>query len=295
MKLGLSSYSFRPLLADGQMSIETMFDWLAEHGAEHLEIATFSFAEPGSEQGYDLVSDAETLERLAYSSARTGIPISGLCMAANFLGSDAERRRQIDNVKRHVDLCARLGAGFLRHDVVPWHLRPETVGEVDSALPDLAAASREIAEFAAERGVVSSVEDHGFFINSSERVLRLIEAVDHPNFRFTLDVGNFLCVDEDPHIATRRGLPYASFVHLKDFYVRRSEPGPGWLKTAGGQFIRGSVFGFGDLDTRGLLASVVASGYEGFVSLEYEGGEPSLYGCEVGLQNVRRLLAEVRG
>jgi sugar phosphate isomerase/epimerase len=63
----------------------------------------------------------------------------------------------------------------------------------------------------------------------------------------------------------------------------------------GGQFIRGSVFGFGDLDAKALIESVVASGYDGFVSLEYEGGEPSLYGCEVGLQNIRRLLAEVRG
>lgn len=295
MKLGLSSYSFRPLLADGRMTIETLFDWLAANGAEHLEIATFSFAEPGSEQTYDLAGDEETLRRLEAASARTSIPVSGFCMAANFLGSEDERRAEIARVQRYVELCNRFGAGFLRHDVVPWHLRPQTTGEFEREFVGIVAASRAVTEFGAARGVVTSVENHGFFMNSSERVLRLIHAVDHPNFRFTLDVGNFLCVDEDPHVATRRSLPQAGFVHLKDFYLRRAEPGPGWLKTTGGQFIRGSVFGFGDLDAKGLVESVVASGYDGFVSLEYEGNEPSLYGCEVGLNNIRRMLGEIRG
>lgn len=38
-------------------------------------------------------------------------------------------------------------------------------------------------------GVTASIEDHGFFMNSSERVKRLLQAVDSPNFKMTLDVG----------------------------------------------------------------------------------------------------------
>jgi L-ribulose-5-phosphate 3-epimerase len=296
MKLGLSSYSFRPMLADGRLTVETLFDWLSANQAEHLEIATFSFAPAGKEAEYDLVADTDTLTRLEAAVARTGIPISGICLGANFLSGDEQRRRaEIDNVKRHIELCARFGAGFLRHDVVPWSYRLTDTAEFEREFDGLVAATRELAEFGASHGVVTSVEDHGFFMNSSERVLRLIDAVDHPNFCFTVDVGNFLCVDENPHVATRRALPLASFVHFKDFYVRQVEPGPGWLKTHGGQFIRGAVFGYGDLDARGLVAAVVASGYDGFVSLEYEGNEPTLFGCETGLANIRRLLAEVRG
>lgn len=295
MKLGLSSYSFRPLLGDGSMTVETLFDWLEANGAEHLEIAAFSFAELGKEQGYDLSAEEATVQRIEAAMAKTGVPVSGICMAANFMGSAEERAAQIEGVKRHILLCERLGAGFLRHDVVPWSYRLTDAAEFEREFPGFVAACREIAEYGGQHGVVTSVEDHGFFMNSSERVLRLIHAVAHPNFRFTVDVGNFLCVDENPHIGTKRALPLASFVHLKDFYVRQNEPGPGWLKTHGGQFIRGSVFGYGDLDTRGLIESVVASGYDGFVSLEYEGNEPVLYGCEVGLGNIRRMLGEVRG
>jgi L-ribulose-5-phosphate 3-epimerase len=293
MKLGLSSYSFRPILADGSMTIETLFDWLKDNGAEHLEIATFSFADPGQERGYDLTAEEETIQRIEASVARTSVPISGVCTAADFITAD-QRDAQIAMVKRHVDLCKRLGAGFLRHDVVLWAYRLTDTAEFEREFPGIVEACREITEYAAAQGVVTSVEDHGFFMNGSERIRRLLHAVDHPNFRLTVDVGNFLCVDDEPHVATRACLPQASFVHVKDFYIRNFEPGPNWLETYGGQFIRGSIFGFGDLDTHGLLESVVASGYDGFVSLEYEGGEPSLYGCKVGLDNLRRMLDEVR-
>ncbi|MET0436225.1 MAG: hypothetical protein ABW043_01895, partial [Devosia sp.] len=122
MKIGLSSYSFRPMLADGRMTLETLFDWLQEHGAEHLEVATFSFATPGTEAGYDLSRDEDVLKRLEASVARTGVPISGFCLGASFLQGEG-RQAQIDMVKRHVELCVRFGAKFLRHDVVTWALR----------------------------------------------------------------------------------------------------------------------------------------------------------------------------
>lgn len=295
MKLGLSSYSFRPLLANGTLQIEGMFDWMKANGAEHLEIATFSFSPPGEEADYDLTKDTATLERLTAASARTGIPISGLCLGAKFAFVDAaERRAQIEQVKRHVELCKRLGVGLLRHDVVIWSQRLKQAAEFEGVFAGIVEACQEIADFAAGHGVTTSVEDHGFFMNGSGRIQRLLHAVDRSNFKFTVDVGNFLCVDEDAVVATRASLADASFVHLKDFYVRRSSPGAGWLETLGGQFIRGSVFGFGDLDTKTILSDIVASGYDGFVSLEYEGGEPSLFGCETGLANIRRMLAQIR-
>lgn len=296
MKLGMSSYSFRPLLANGALTIEAMFDWMQANQAEHLEIATFSFAETGKEPTYDLSADTETLGRIKAETARTGIPVSGICMAAKFAFVDAaERRAQIDLVKRHIELCNRLEVGFLRHDVVLWSQRLTSEAQFEDAFPAIVEACQEVADFAATQGVTTSVEDHGFFMNGAARVKRLIHAVGRPNFKFTVDVGNFLCVDEDAVVATKTSLADASFVHLKDFYVRRTSPGPGWLETLGGQFIRGSVFGFGDLETRMILEAVVASGYDGFVSLEYEGAEPTLSGCETGLGNIRRMLGEIRG
>jgi L-ribulose-5-phosphate 3-epimerase len=292
MKIGLSSYSFRPLMLDGAMQIEDLFSWIRDHGGEHLELATLSIAPPGEDMNYELGADREGLARLRAASRQTGIPLSGICIAANFIDSDA-RRPQIERVKRYVELCDRLDVRFLRHDVVPWSLRATEASEFEQAFPIIAEACHEIAVQAERLGVTASVEDHGFFMNSSERIKRLIHAVDLPSFKMTLDVGNFLCVDEDPLMGTRAAIKHASFVHLKDFYIRRTKPGPGWLETLGGQHIRGSVFGFGDMPVTEILKSVVESGYDGFVSLEYEGNEPTLFGCETGLANARRLFAEL--
>lgn len=294
MKLGLSSYSFRSMLQDGSLSIEGLFGWLEANRAEHLEVVPFSFARPGEEGNYELTEDAETLRRIGAASAATGIPVSGLCIGANFIDIDAEARAAaIARVKHYVDLTADLGARFLRHDVVTWSRRPADTAEVEREFAGIADACRQIADHAAARNVVTSVEDHGFFMNSSERVKRLLLAVYRQNFKMTLDVGNFLCVDEDPLMGTRASLRHAGFVHLKDFYVRRTYPGPDWLETYGGQYIRGAVFGFGDLETRAILQEIVASGYDGFVSLEYEANEPAPFGCATGLDNIRRMLSEI--
>lgn len=290
MQLGVSSYSFRPLLADGSLTIEKMFDWLSTRGAAHVELATFSLAPGGVDAGYDLTQDAATIARLKAGAAATGVAISGICLGASVIGED--RDAQVTVVKRHVELAAELGAKFLRHDVVPWALRPDDALHHERVLPAIIAACREIADHAAPLGVTTSIEDHGFFMNGAARVNQLIAAVDRPNFRFTVDVGNFECVDEDGLVATRAALPNASFVHIKDFYKRRTEPGPGWLRTLGGQFIGGAVFGFGDLPTREIVAAIRASGYDGFVSLEYEANEPVLQGIETGLANFRRMWEE---
>src|SRR5690606_17948143 len=163
--------------------------------------------------------------------SRTGIPISGICLGADMLGEN--RAAEIAKVKRHIDLCVRLGAKYLRHDIVIWGNRLDNVQAIEDAFPILADACREFAEYGAQNGVVTSVENHGFVMVSAERLLRLHHLVDHPNFKLTVDVGNFLCVDDNPYVATKRTLPQASVVHFKDFYMRRTEPGPGWLTTAG--------------------------------------------------------------
>src|SRR5690625_6374795 len=82
----------------------------------------------------------------------------------------------------------------------------------------------------------TSLENHGFFVQAADRIRRIIHAVDQPNFRTTLDVGNFVCVDEAPEVSVAQNLPYAMVVHFKDFYIRPAEasPGEGWFRSRGG-------------------------------------------------------------
>ena len=296
MEFGTSSYSFQKLLKAGDIGIEGVFDQISGSGGTHMELATLTVG-PGLEDmmDYDLSGDAETRKRLEAASRESGVTLSGMCIPASFIDEDrAARRAQIDRAKRYVDLCADMGVGFLRTDVVPWSMRPESYAQVEALFPIIVEGCAEVVEHAAARGVVTSIENHGFLMNGSERCRRLVQAVDSPHLRMTLDIGNFLCVDEDPFVAVNNCLGIASYVHVKDFLTRKHYPGPGWLEPLGGRHIVGTVFGFGDVKTRAIVRRILQSGYDGYVSLEFEGNEPPLMGCDTGLKNVIRIFDEVR-
>lgn len=109
----------------------------------------------------------------------------------------------------------------MRHDVASRSLHETSYAFFEKDLPLLIHACREIADYAKQYSVITSVENHGFYIQASERVLRLVRAVDRDNFKTTLDVGNFLCVDEDPIVGVANNLPYASMFILKTSIIER--------------------------------------------------------------------------
>jgi inosose dehydratase len=129
-------------------------------------------------------------------------------------------------------------------------------------------------------------------MQGSERVQRLVLAVDRENFRTTLDVGNFLCVDEDPVSAVQNNLPFASMVHMKDFYIRESVPCDGWINTTHGRYLRGAIVGLGDVDIPKIIKMIKAFGYDGYVSIEFEGWEDCRMGSKIGMANVKKLWEE---
>jgi sugar phosphate isomerase/epimerase len=126
-------------------------------------------------------------------------------------------------------------------------------------------------------------------------VLTLVHAVNRDNFKTTIDIGNFMCVDEDSVAAVKRNIGYASMVHLKDFYLRPSyrNPGEGWFRTASGNYLRGAIFGQGDIDVWEVLRVIKHSGYDGYVSIEFEGMEDCLVGAKSGMDNALRIWNEV--
>ncbi|MGU3471165.1 sugar phosphate isomerase/epimerase family protein [Paenibacillus sp. D51F] len=284
MKLGLSTYSLYQALRSGEMTVLDVIDFTAEHGGEHVEIVPL---------GYELTGNPELVSRIVERAAQRGIDISNYAIGANFQGLSEEGcRAEIQRVKEQVDIAAALGARFMRHDVASD--TDLSIGNFNRSLDKLAAACREIADYAAGFGITTSVENHGYFIQHSDRVQALVEAVDRPNFRTTLDVGNFMCADENSVAAVKANLPIASVVHFKDFYLRPSyrNPGEGWFRTAGGNHLRGAVIGNGDIDMPEVVRIVKSSGYDGYVSVEFEGLEDCRLGARAGLANLRRLWEE---
>ncbi|USK35975.1 sugar phosphate isomerase/epimerase [Bacillus sp. F19] len=287
MKIGLSSYSLFSEIQSGQMTIFDIINWIAEHGGEHIEIVPL---------GYSLVENPSLAEEIVQRAKEAGIEISNYAIGANFITNDEEAyQAEIMRVKKEVDIAHRLGVTLMRHDVAWRSILESSIMQYEEDLPRLVHACQEVADYAIQYGITTSVENHGFFIQASDRVLRLLDLVNRPNFKTTMDIGNFMCVDEDPIAAVKKNISHASMLHIKDFYLRPSDenPGEGWFQTTSGNYLRGSIVGHGDIPIRKILNIVKESGYDGYLSIEFEGMENSRKGSQISLDNVRRLWSEL--
>ena len=286
MKIGLSSYSLSRAISRGDMGILEAIGWIANEGGEHIEIV------PGA---FDIHADRMP-ERIAARAREEGIDVSSYTIAANFLQPNAKARaKEVARVKSEVDIAARLGVRFMRYDA-GWRPVPEaTVENFEKDLPFVAEGCREVADYAVQYGITCSVENHGYHFQGAERVRRLVNLVNRPNYRTTMDVGNFVCADDDPVSAVRTNIGIASFIHFKDFFRRTAgnpPVGEGWSRTKGGNYIRGTIVGHGDVELRPIVKIIKESGYDGYVSVEFEGREDCIWGCHVSLANTKQLFAE---
>ncbi|WP_145326361.1 MULTISPECIES: sugar phosphate isomerase/epimerase family protein [Paenibacillus] len=287
MKVGLSTYSLQQALDRKELTVPDAIRWIADQGGEHVEIVPM---------GFSLIDNPELIDEIKAVAKEVGIDISNYAIGANFaVQEDAEALEQeIQNVMRHVDVAAALGVKLMRHDVA-FRPAPEgTVAQFEVDLPVLVKACQRIADYAADFGITTSVENHGYYVQSSERIQRLLHETARSNFKTTLDVGNFLCVDEDPVSAVKNNIPYASIVHAKDFYWRPSyrNPGEGWFQTSHGNYLRGAIVGQGDIDMPEVFRVLKQSGYDGYISVEFEGMEDCKTASRIAMDNVRRLWEE---
>lgn len=280
MKIAASSYSFSQLINKGEM---TQFDTIAK--AKEMGFDAIEFVEPcdfadGKPEQY--------CESLRKEAEKQNIAISNYTIGADFInGSDGDTKAEIARVKKQIDLAELAGAKSVRHDVL---YSLEKCRSFGFALPALAEACREVSAYAAEKGIRTMIENHGFICQDSTRVEQLFLAVNHPNFGLLADMGNFLCVDEDPSSAFGRVAPYAFYAHAKDFIVKSAEgpnPGKGFFQSRGGNYLRGTIIGQGNVPVLQCIRILKQAGYNGYLAIEFEGMENTLEALEIGLENLR--------
>ena len=287
MKIGVSSYSFINLVRSGAMGQLDVIAKAKEIGFDVIEFSTFILPE-----GETPVTFAPKVKAEA---ARVGIEIGNYTIGADFLGHPQGVQGQVEALKEEIQAAKLMGAPGMRHDAT-WMLPNNKTGgrSFDSVLPQLAEGCRTVTEIAATFGIRTMVENHGFFAQDSARVEKLMNAVNHPNFGWLVDMGNFICADEDPAQAVGIAAPYAFHVHAKDFHFKPGtevSPGEGWFNTRAGNHIRGAIVGHGVVPVPQCLGILKRSGYDGTVSLEFEGLEDPIVGVTLGFQNLKRFIA----
>ncbi|MCI5649348.1 MAG: sugar phosphate isomerase/epimerase [Fusicatenibacter sp.] len=290
MKISVSSYSFSSLLKTGALTQLGCISKAKEMGFDAIEIESIHPHDGSSKQEY--------AKKLRDECERVGMPISNYTFGADLLnGSGGNLEAEIERVKSEIDIAKILGADSVRHDATIGYPR-EIRGYrgFDDVLPRLSEGCRRITEYAATKGIRTMVENHGFFCQDSVRVEKLVNQVANDNFGLLCDMGNFLCADENPIEAVSRVAPYAFYVHAKDFHVKSGmgqNPGEGFWKSRGGNYLRGAIIGHGDVPVTQCLSILKNAGYDGYVSIEFEGLEDCEMGISIGLANLRHYIAQL--
>ena len=216
-------------------------------------------------------------------------------MAVYSIGNDffqPERsawEKQLADAKSGVEVADRLGVRTLR--VFSGNAKPGYAFE--DGLAWIVEGLAALAAYAERYKVTLALENHGLMAGRSDQVRQVIDAVGSPALRANIDTGNFLLVGQNPTDAARDLAPLAALVHLKDFRRARPDETAHIYKALDGTPFTGAVVGQGQVDLPAIVALLDAAGYDGWLSLEYEGGDdPLTVGVPQSLQAAQGLLAE---
>ena len=286
MKISVSSYSFYQYIKAGKLTQLECVARAKEMGFDAIEF---------TELNGDTLDEQKALAaEIKKEADRVGIEINAYTIGANLYHDCTEdSEREVARLCGQLEVAKLLGAKVMRHDVCYKLGKSGRARSFELMLPVIAENARKVTEYAETLGIRTCTENHGFIAQDSDRVEKLFNTVAHDNYGLLVDMGNFLCADEDPIRAVSRVAPYAVHVHAKDFIYFDEAVEGRTIMTRGANYIAGTVIGEGVVPVRQCLKILKRAGYDGYVSIEYEGREDCIAGIARGLENLKRFISEI--
>ena len=285
MKISVSSYSFQQYISAGKLDHFDVIQKARDMGFEAIEFIDLPAASYEEQVAY--------AHKLRAEADRLGMVINAYTIGACLYQPAPETSAaEVERVCGQVDIAAILGCSVLRHDVCYGTGCTGNSRSFGLMLPTIAENARAITEYAETKGIRTCTENHGYIAQDSYRVEQLFNAVAHDNYGLLVDVGNFVCADEDNCTAVSRVAPYAVHVHAKDMY-KSSVPLPGYGMTRGCNYFKGAIVGEGDCNVEKCLQILKRVGYDGYCSIEFEGSEDCIEGIAKGFENLKGMLERI--
>lgn len=288
MKTCISLYSYQKLVKAGKLTHFEAIDKTKEFGMDGVELQINTELVPEGKKASEYIKELH-----AYAKS-IGLEVPILTINSNIYRQDPEV--EIQRLCKMIDVAAECGIPLMRHDVTYSFLGTESCKTPKKIIEAVSPIIRRMADYAQERGVKICSENHGRILQDSDRMEELFCQVDHENYGLLCDMGNFGVADENYVHAVSRLLPHVCFVHAKDAFHRNGmmyDPGKGFRRTRGGEFRRATIFGHGDVPTYQILHAIKSSGYDGYVSIEFEGIEDTLLAVEISAENLKRMVADL--
>ncbi|MBQ0106272.1 MAG: sugar phosphate isomerase/epimerase [Armatimonadetes bacterium] len=281
--IGVSSYSFGHYLSD--LGVKETIRRAKEMGFDAIEFAELAIQ--GTKE--ELIEEAKKYRDWA---EEIGIIINNYATVGDmthYFGGATTIEEEIKRLQDRVDVAEALGCDKMRHDIAWEYNGGRSLINFFEALPIYANAAREITKYAQQKGIKTMFENHGFFVQKADRVEALLETVNHPNFGLLLDMGNFVCADDNNLNSVKKLAKYAFHCHAKDFYMKDyTEPDEeGWFRSDGGTLLQGCALEEGKIRPVKCMEILKDCGYKGDLSLEYEGDGDNLEGIAKGYKILR--------
>jgi sugar phosphate isomerase/epimerase len=276
MRLAVSMYSYYRTVKSGAMDIGGFIREAKRIGADGVELLDFFYTDVSAERPLALDALRET-----------GLECPIFSVAQNFAKPTIEEREaQLAKIRFGVDEAQHFGAKVVRvfagdvSESITFDQAREWIVE------GLAAAST----YAHHQGVKLALENHGKLAGRGDQVKSIVEDVRRRSGNEALganpDTGNFLLVNQPSHEAIKDVAAYANMVHFKDFKA----DGSGEYVALNGQKFVGTAVGEGTVDLAACIAALKDAGFDGWLSMEYEGREDPLTAVPRSLENSRRFL-----
>ncbi|MBS1720240.1 MAG: sugar phosphate isomerase/epimerase [Armatimonadetes bacterium] len=288
MKLAVSMWSYFRTWRAGDFSIPDFIRTAKVAGAEGVELLDFFYKGIGSDKPVVLTEADVAPERAAAleALAETGLPCPIFSVGQNFAKADpAAREIEVAKIRFGVDEALHYGAGVVRVFAGDLH------GDLtfDTTRQWIIEGLTAGANYAHEHGVKLALENHGKLAGRGDQVRSIIEdvraACGHDTLGANPDTGNFLLVNQPSHVAIEEVASLAYMVHFKDFNL-----GDGPFVALDGTVFQGAAVGEGVVELETCIRLLKESGYDGWLSVEYEGEEDPMTAVPRSLANARRYL-----
>ncbi len=280
LKIGVSMWSYVKAVRDGRLDIAGFIHEAKRAGADGVELLDFFYR--------DVVSDRQDAVQ---ALRETGLPCPIFSISQNFAKpTEEERRAQLDKIKFGVDEAVFYGA-----DVVRVFAGDVSDGiTFDQAREWIVEGLAEASKYAASKGKRLALENHGTLAGRGEQVRGIIQDVRRLAGNDALganpDTGNFLIVHQPSHEAIREVAQFAYMVHFKDFSPEPEGYHGFAYTTLQGEKVIGKAVGEGSVDLAKCIRALKEVGFNGWLSVEYEGDEDPLTAVRRSIENARKFL-----
>src|SRR5215211_1428622 len=259
-------------LACPNWSIETIIAKASEFGYDGIE---WRGGSQGHIQPMMSPSQKADLQKKLLDTGLIAVAVTAYTGFVSPLGE--ERKSNLDELRRYVDLAAELDAPYVRTFLgeLPGgtNLDPSMYEKISDCL-------NPAADYASSVGVKIAVEPHDDFVRSST-IVPILAQVQHPALRVIWDIGNAFAAGENIKEGFELLKNRLAYVQVKDGKGRGNE----W------QFC---PLGQGDVPLAQAFGLLLAHGYEGALSVEWEyAWHPELDPPEIALPAALRIVREL--